>query len=100
MSLAFRSMPAILVVLLAFFLLEACQGKEKENKEQVLRGKKLFKTYCVLCHGENADGKGRLAVGKIPPPANLTEVPTGACLGWKYFPAATPQDIKAKTTSR
>ncbi|MEM7183412.1 MAG: cytochrome c [Spirochaetota bacterium] len=54
------------------FGIQACQSKKKDNTEQVLRGKKLFKTYCVLCHGEKGDGKGRLAVGKIPPPANLT----------------------------
>ncbi len=43
------------------------------NDKSVIRGSIVFRTYCVLCHGENADGKGRLAEGKIPPPANLTK---------------------------
>lgn len=38
----------------------------------ISRGESIFKTYCVLCHGEKGDGKGRLAIGKTPPPANLT----------------------------
>lgn len=36
------------------------------------RGEAVFKTNCVLCHGVNADGKGRAAVLFDPPPANLT----------------------------
>ncbi|MBM9500297.1 cytochrome c [Leptospira sp. 201903071] len=43
------------------------------NDKSAIRGSIVFRTYCVLCHGENADGKGRLAEGKIPPPANLTK---------------------------
>ena len=35
-------------------------------------GHKVYTTRCVLCHGEDADGKGRMArVIKTPPPANL-----------------------------
>jgi len=45
---------------------------EKEKVSEV-RGMVVFQTYCVLCHGEKADGKGRLAVGKIPAPADLTK---------------------------
>ena len=42
------------------------------DRQTIIRGGIVFNTYCALCHGENADGKGRLAEGKIPPPANLT----------------------------
>ena len=31
----------------------------------------IFKTNCILCHGINADGKGRASVLFNPPPANL-----------------------------
>lgn len=48
--------------------LSAMDSKEKS----AVRGSIVFRTYCVLCHGEAGDGKGRLAVGKVPPPANLT----------------------------
>ncbi len=50
------------------FSLTALDTMEKS----AVRGSIVFRTYCVLCHGEAADGKGRLATGKVPPPANLT----------------------------
>ena len=37
-----------------------------------VRGSIVFKTYCVLCHGTRADGKGRAARNYTPSPANLT----------------------------
>ena len=37
------------------------------------RGEVVFKTNCILCHGVNADGKGRAARLYNPPPANLTK---------------------------
>ncbi len=39
----------------------------------VRRGEAVFKTNCILCHGVNADGKGRASVLYDPPPANLTK---------------------------
>ena len=36
------------------------------------RGEVVFKTNCVLCHGINANGKGRASVLFNPPPADLT----------------------------
>lgn len=36
------------------------------------QGRQLFSAQCVLCHGKNGDGKGRMAkILKTPPPANL-----------------------------
>jgi mono/diheme cytochrome c family protein len=43
-----------------------------QDRQTIIRGGIVFNTYCVLCHGENADGNGRLSEGKRPPPANLT----------------------------
>ncbi len=37
------------------------------------RGEVVFKTNCILCHGIQADGKGRAAKLYDPPPANLTK---------------------------
>ncbi|MDV6235959.1 cytochrome c [Leptospira ellisii] len=61
-----------LLILLTVFapVLSAFALDSKEKS--AIRGSIVFRTYCVLCHGEAADGKGRLAVGKVPPPANLT----------------------------
>lgn len=41
--------------------------------EDVQRGKKLFETYCIYCHGEKGNGKGFLFTsGKYPyPPKSL-----------------------------
>lgn len=38
----------------------------------VRRGEAVFKANCILCHGIDADGKGRAAKLYDPPPANLT----------------------------
>lgn len=37
----------------------------------VYRGDLVFHSYCQLCHGTNADGKGRAAKMYNPKPANL-----------------------------
>lgn len=39
--------------------------------DSVKRGEVVYKTNCILCHGVNADGKGRAAKLYDPPPANL-----------------------------
>lgn len=37
-------------------------------------GRRLFKSYCVLCHGPNGEGDGKMAkIIKTPPPFNLTK---------------------------
>ncbi|PJZ51433.1 c-type cytochrome [Leptospira adleri] len=67
-------MRRIRILILIFFLsLNSNIFALDANDKSVIRGSIVFRTYCALCHGENADGKGRLAEGKIPPPANLTK---------------------------
>jgi cytochrome c oxidase cbb3-type subunit III len=39
--------------------------------ESATRGRAVFRTNCVQCHGENADGHGPLAARFNPPPANI-----------------------------
>jgi mono/diheme cytochrome c family protein len=39
----------------------------------ILRGEIVFQNYCALCHGVNADGRGRAARIYTPRPANLRE---------------------------
>ncbi len=50
------------------------QAADSKNVEKLtdVRGSIVFRTYCVLCHGELADGTGRAAKNLKPPPANLT----------------------------
>lgn len=70
-----RSMMKIrsnILILFLFVFAFADVNAENPKEKSVIRGSIVFRTYCVLCHGESADGKGRLAAGKVPPPANLT----------------------------
>lgn len=41
-------------------------------EDPVARGKVVFLTNCILCHGVKGNGKGRASVMYDPPPANLT----------------------------
>lgn len=45
-----------------------------ETAESVAIGKKLFDKYCLSCHGEGADGKGKTAQNLVPRPRNLTVI--------------------------
>jgi len=40
--------------------------------DSIRRGEVVFKTNCILCHGVNGDGKGRVSVLYTPKPADLT----------------------------
>ena len=47
-------------------------AKSKDLQVTLDMGREVYLARCVLCHGPNADGKGRMAkVIKTPPPANL-----------------------------
>jgi mono/diheme cytochrome c family protein len=46
-------------------------GDRPALDKSVIRGAIVFRTYCVLCHGANADGQGRAARLYSPRPANL-----------------------------
>ena len=71
---------ALLVVSLALFSPLAAAADPRDPAEYplkdtpeaaVLRGDVVFRTYCALCHGLNADGQGRAAKIYNPKPANL-----------------------------
>ena len=38
-----------------------------------VRGEQLYRDYCALCHGENADGRGARSMGLDRKPANFTD---------------------------
>ena len=40
--------------------------------EDAVKGKAVFRSHCVQCHGEKADGHGPLAPRFDPPPANIS----------------------------
>ncbi|MCU0825282.1 MAG: cytochrome c [Leptospira sp.] len=60
-----------LLFLIGFQSLLFYCGPSKEDLA-IASGKETYQTYCALCHGQEGDGKGKLAIGKMPAPANLT----------------------------
>ena len=48
-----------------------------EHQDAVAKGKQVFDTRCVQCHGEKADGKGHLIDFLKITPANLTQLGKG-----------------------
>lgn len=55
------------------------------SPEERARGKQLFAEHCALCHGENADGRGRRSEGLAGRPADFTSA------GWRA--SATPDRV-------
>ena len=50
----------------------------------IAKGKNIFTTVCVSCHGEEGKGNGPAATGMNPPPRNFTSKD-----GWKNGPKLT-----------
>jgi len=72
-ALAQQSLPESMVKECAGTALEDCVVRRfKESPEAaMIRGRIVFQSYCVLCHGVTAEGNGRAARLHNPPPANL-----------------------------
>lgn len=47
---------------------------ESADTARAAYGKSVFRVYCVSCHGDNADGDGRLAEYLTVKPADLTTI--------------------------
>lgn len=59
------------LMLCATLIMSLAHCSEAPDQAAIERGREIFVTYCVLCHGPQGRGDGRLAVNKMPPPANL-----------------------------
>ena len=46
----------------------------KATPESIATGDRLFKHFCITCHGYKADGKGLSGTQLNPKPANLTQM--------------------------
>jgi len=63
------------------------------DSEALETGKKLFKTWCVMCHGETGRGDGRVAANLNPRPTDLSKVvkeQTDGELFWKISKGKLP----------
>lgn len=70
-----RSHVLPVAVFLAGILLSTMGCEEqKARKAAVKEGEIYFKSYCAICHGENADGKGDMASMLDTPPMDLTTI--------------------------
>lgn len=76
----------------------------KADKASLARGRALFQTHCVSCHGEHGEGDGPAATGMTPAPANLKTMAahhTDGDLAWKIAQGRGPMPgWKTRLTSR
>jgi mono/diheme cytochrome c family protein len=70
-----RALAALLLAPVAALAIADSSGTEGPMKEtleaSIYRGTLVYQSYCVTCHGINADGKGRAAKLYYPKPTNL-----------------------------
>jgi mono/diheme cytochrome c family protein len=66
----------------------------KNNASATKSGKKLFNSYCVVCHGPKGRGDGMAGASLTPKPANLTlqeiQSQTDGAIYWKIMNGRTP----------
>lgn len=69
----------VALVLLAPALVPATAAEEDAASEQAraIRGKATYRVYCGNCHGEDAEGDGKLAALLTVQPADLTRLAKG-----------------------
>ena len=76
----------------------------KDNKEAAKEGKKLFSTYCVVCHGDKGEGNGSAAAALNPKPKNLTssavQKQTDGAIFWKITTGNSPMLSWESTLSK
>ncbi|NOY47496.1 MAG: cytochrome c [Chlorobi bacterium] len=64
------------------------------NKDAIKKGKKLFASMCVICHGFKGKGDGVAGAALSPKPANFTsktiQAQTDGALFWKLTNGKAP----------
>ncbi|OFW43257.1 MAG: hypothetical protein A3J28_15150 [Acidobacteria bacterium RIFCSPLOWO2_12_FULL_60_22] len=71
-------------------LAEAQKSPVPATPELVARGRKVYETLCLRCHGEKGDGKGEFAPYMNPKPRNFVE----GAYKFRMTPSGSiPQDI-------
>jgi mono/diheme cytochrome c family protein len=64
------------------------------NPGAIAEGKQLFKTMCIICHGETGKGNGVAGVTLVPHPANFLSAKVRAesdgALFWKMTEGNAP----------
>ncbi|HET6992696.1 MAG TPA: c-type cytochrome [Bacteroidia bacterium] len=66
----------------------------KDNAAETVAGKKLYTTYCVVCHGEKGKGDGPAGISLMPRPADHSSMKvqsqTDGAIFWKITNGRAP----------
>jgi mono/diheme cytochrome c family protein len=68
-----RMLAAAAVVVVATVPILAAGSAAQDGQQAQFDGRDVFRTYCVVCHGQSAKGDGPLASSLKKPPADLTQ---------------------------
>lgn len=73
----------------------------KGKADAVAAGKKIYTTYCVVCHGDKGKGDGIAAAGLNPKPADHTsakfQAQSDGAIYWKLTTGRAPMASYEKT---
>ncbi len=84
-----RLLAGVAIVGLAAVPIVGAAAAPRAQQRAKFEGGDVFRTYCVVCHGEKAKGDGPLASGLKKPPADLTQFT-------KKNQGTFPRDLVAK----
>lgn len=109
--------PSTLLLVIVLFGLGACQGKKSEpastesapaaapaassaaSEAALAEGKKIFNTYCILCHGADGklglNGSKDLTISTITTEERIIQVTNGKGLMTPFKEILTEAEIKA-----
>jgi mono/diheme cytochrome c family protein len=80
---------------------DATENPLKGKAETIPLGKKIYATYCVVCHGDKGKGDGIAASGLTPRPADHSadkfQKQTDGAIFWKLTNGRAPMASYAKT---
>ncbi|HNR08560.1 MAG TPA: cytochrome c [Saprospiraceae bacterium] len=103
----------ILLLLAGSIYVMACQGKKSDSQDTAAapaepaaaapasnaEGKKIFETYCVLCHGVDGklglNGSKDLSISVLPIEEKIIQVTNGKNLMTPFKDILTEDEIKA-----
>ena len=66
-------------------VLEGCEEAVAPGRESIQRGRNLFSSQCVWCHGPKGDGKGELALADNLPTPDFTAAQQKKCTDGELF---------------
>jgi len=107
-----KQIQAFVILLIATLIIHACQGKKAEPataepapaapaapEVSHAEGKKIFDTYCILCHGADGklglNGSKDLTISILTPEERINQITNGKGLMTPFKEILTEAEIKA-----